>query len=141
LPLGISHVQIIRAITVAIAHDLVVAIDKATSGIAMAAQETTVTVADGVLVVIVTFRFPLSLIIGYVAILPERQNTCVGLDVVFTVEIGTEGAVGATFLLLACGTAVVGVGPVVVVDVVEALLDCKGTHIIDWLTGKGVLAD
>lgn len=131
----------IRAIAVDIALDLIVAIDITTSRTAMTAHETTVTVTDSVLVLVNTSSVPLFLVVRHVAGVPVSQDTCVALCTAFIVEIWAESAVGASFLFLAFGTAVVGIGPVVQVGIVVAVLVCKRRHIIDLHTGYRVLVD
>jgi hypothetical protein len=124
----ITHKLTVRAITVDIAVDLgfgAVAQGITTSGIAMTAHETTVAVADGVFELARTTCNPLLLIIGYVASVPVAQDTCVAQSTgALIMKIRAEGAVGARLVFLACGTAVIGIGPVVVVNIV-APLDCK----------------
>ena len=134
----------IRAITVDVAHNVVVAIDKTTSGIAMTAQETTVAVAHGVFVLILSSCVPLSLVIGNVAGVPVGQDTSVGLlrerngEIV---EIRAEDAVGTTFVFLTQSAAVVGIGEVVQISGVVGPLVCEGTEIIDLSAGHGVFVD
>ena len=115
----------IRAITVDIAHHIVVAIDKATSRIAMTAQETTVTVADSVFVLVLPSCVPLSLVVGHIAGVPVGQYTSVGLlrerngEIV---EIRAEDAVSTTFVFLTQSAAVVSIGEVVQIPVTGSLL-------------------
>jgi hypothetical protein len=124
----ITHKLTIRPITVDIAMDLgfgAVAQGITTSGIAMAAHETTVAVADGVFELARTACDPLLLVVRDVAGVPVAQDTCVGqLTGALIVKIRAEGAVGTRLVFLASSTAVIGIGPVVVVNVV-AELDCK----------------
>jgi hypothetical protein len=111
-----------------------------TSGLAIAAHETTVAVADGVLELARTCD-PLLLVVGNITGVPVAQDTCVGqLTSALIVKIRAEGTVGARIVFLTCSTAVVGIGPVVVVNVV-AELGCKRAQINDLLTGERVLVD
>ena len=110
----------------------------------MTAQETTVTVADSVFVLVLSSCVPLSLVVGHIAGVPVGQYTSVGLlrerngEIV---EIRAEDAVGTTFIFLTHSAAVVGIGEVVQISGVVGPLVCESTKIIDLSTRYRILTD